>query len=249
MSNLIIWYIICALIITILTVVSVRFKFSKKTVFIIMACVSFVSEMVKLFTHMEPTYFSNGKLAGYYIAPASLPFHLCSLLIFAFFYLALSNNEAKQKVLVEFIVPAGLIAGLLGVIFATSGTSFTEPSPYQSFIYHSAVSWFALYFIITKQVDLNTKVYIRNMVVLFSLSIIMIWVNGILRVNVLTDDRFVNFMFMAKPPMDGLPLLNLDNGWPMYYMELGFVGIVLMTIVHLPYMIFEHKKVNIVATA
>lgn len=240
MPELLIWYVICAVLIAAMTFSSIKFKFSDKAVFGVMAGVSFLSEMTKILTHMEETYGNNGKFYGWYLAPASLPFHLCSILIFVFAYLLLSNNEKMKKNLMEFAVPIGFLGGLLGVAFATSGTSFNDPSAYQSFLYHAMVIWFALHFMIKGTVYLGVKTMNKNLITMFFLILFALWMNSILRNNVLTDNRFVNFMFLAAPPMKGLPLLNLDHGWAAYFSHLIFVGAVLIAFVHSPFIIMEY---------
>jgi len=243
MPNLIIWYIICITLITGLTFCSVKFKFSNKIVFGIMAGVSFLSEMTKILTHMDPNYYTRAdgteKFMGYFLAPAALPFHLCSIFIFIFFYLVLSKNEENKNWILSFIVPVGIIGGVMGVAFATSGTSFTDTSAYQSFIYHAVVTWFSLHFMITKKVNLGHKIYMRNLLMMFMLTICLIWVNSILRINAKLEGRYVNFMFLAYPPMEGLPLLNLNHGWTAYFFHLLFVGFLLVSIVHSPFIIME----------
>lgn len=239
MPNLIIWYIISVAIIAGLTVASVKFKFSNKMVFGIMAGVSFLSEMTKILTKMQPVYSNGGtKFMGYYIAPPALPFHLCSILIFIFFYLVLSKDETKKQWLLQFVVPIGLIGGLMGVAFATSGTDFTDPSAYQCFIYHSVVTWFSLHFMITRKVDLGHRVLSRNLLVMFMMTITILWINGFLRVYA-ENGRYVNFMFLAYPPVEGLPLLNLNHGWVPYFFHLLFVGVVLFSLAHSPFIVME----------
>lgn len=244
MVNLLLWYGICAILITGMTLLSTKLKFSRNTVFMIMAVVSFLSEAEKIVTHMEKTYMGNGEFAGYFIAPPALPFHLCSLLIFVFFYLALSKNEERKTKILQFVVPVGFLGGFLGVAFASSGTSFVKLDTYQSFLYHAFVVWFALHFMIKREVDLGKKQLFTNFGILFALSIVVLWINGILRVNTLVDSRYVNFMFLAKPPMSGLPLINLKHGWPAYYCHLMFVGSVLLTLVHSPFLVIECKTAS-----
>ncbi len=93
--------------------------------------------------------------------------------------------------------------------------------------------WFALYLIRTHQVNLNKKVWLQNIGTLFGLSIVMIWINGALQVY------DTNFFYVVRPPMEGLPILNLSRGWFVYYGILVFFGVMGLTLVHLPFMIKE----------
>jgi len=237
------WYLISVALIGILTFISLFFKMSRKTSFIIMAGISFISEIVKIFTHIDMRYKqSDGSFMGYYITPASLPLHLCSILIFIYFYLAFAKNETRIKQLMEFVAPVGLISGLLGIAFATSGTSFTTPDAYQCFIYHSMITWFSVFLMAKREVFLGYKVLIRNIATLFCLSIVMIWINGALSINAIANGNFINFMFLAKPPVNNLPFLTLDYGYIVYFIHLMVAGIALMFVISLPYIISEHKK-------
>ncbi len=207
-----------------------------------MVGVSIASELLKVFTHIDPVYREGTeKFMGYYITPAALPLHLCSLLIFLFFFLALSKNEERNNWLYHFFVPVGIIGGVCGIFFATSGVSFTEPYPYQAFIFHSVILWFAIYLMATKQVHLGLNVLVRNLVTLFSLSIVMIWINGALRINAIETGNSINFFFLAKPPVDNLPFLNLNHGYMVYYMHLMITGIILESLISLPYVIKDLK--------
>ena len=78
-TNHFIWMAICLVIIGLLTFLSIKFKFSLKTASFIMAGVAISSELLKIFTHMEPV--TNG---GMVIEPTALPLHICSMYIFVF---------------------------------------------------------------------------------------------------------------------------------------------------------------------
>jgi hypothetical protein len=36
----------------------------------------------------------------------------------------------------------------------------------------------------------------------------------------------INFMYTVKPPQDGLPYLNLDQGWFMYILKYALLAVV-----------------------
>ncbi len=227
-----IWLGICALIIAVLTFCSTKFKFSFRTSAFIMAAVSLASEMAKILSHMElvdPKDMSEGMV----IEATALPLHLCSLLIFVFFYLPFCKNERAKKYLTSLIVPIGLIGSLLALLMATSGTNFAKPEPYQCFIYHAVMVWFAIYLVLSGEADLGVGSWLKNLGTLGALAVFMIWVNGALGVY------DTNFMYVVRPPADNLPILNLDRGWYVYFLSLlacGFVGI---SAVHPPFMIKE----------
>ncbi len=230
-----IWIGICAVLITVMSIWSVKKKVSFRTAALIMAGISIGSELAKIFSHME---FVNGENAadGMVIEAGALPFHLCSLFILAFFYLPFAKNEKFKAYLLNLIVPVSFVGATLAILMATSGTDFTQPYAYQCFVYHAGMLWFSIYLVATKRVRLGCRAWLTNAVSLLCLSLVMIWVNGLLQ----TYDT--NFFYVVRPPVEGLPLLNLDHGWYAYFAALigcGFVGI---TLVHLPFLIAEEKK-------
>lgn len=233
-----IWIGICILFIASLSYVSIKNKYSFKKASFIMAAIALVSEVSKIMSHMS---YVNGENAmdGMVVEASSLPFHLCSLLIFAYFYFPFAKKDTLKKYLLGLVVPIGLIGATLAIVMATSGTNFKEPYAYQCFLYHSGMIWFSIYLIASKEVDLGKKVWLRNLISLFSMSIVMIWVNGILQ------EYDTNFWFVVRPPREGLPLLNLDNGWYAYFFTILGLGFLLVSLVHLPFIIKERNAKNI----
>ncbi len=229
------WIGICIFLISVLTYVSLRMKFPFRTATIIMAVVAFVSETTKILTHME---FVNGKnfSRGMVLDAGALPLHLCSLLIFAFFYLPFAKDGRLKRFIVSLTVPVGLIGSLLAILMATSGTKFSAPEPYQCFIYHAVLTWFAIYLVATKQVELGKRAWLTNLLTLLALTVSMIWVNSLLQVY------DTNFWYVVRPPVKGLPLLNLERGWYAYFGTLLLLGLLCLTAVHLPFMIKEKRK-------
>lgn len=222
---------ICAVFIGVLLFLSLKFKFSYKTAARIMAVISVLSELCKIFTHIE-----EPKGGGGVLGPEFLPLHLCSILIFLIFYCALSKNESRVKQVTSFCLPVCIWGGLLAILMATSGVNFAKPFAYQCFIYHAALVWWALYLLCTKHVDLGCKAYGRNLAVLSCMLFVMIWVNSAL------SEYNTNFWYVVRPPVKGLPLLNLDNGWFAYFCTLVVIGLFAVTVTHLPAMIKERRK-------
>ncbi len=233
--NHFIWIAICALFIVVLTYFSLKNKFSYRTATFVMAGIAFASETSKILSHME---FVNGVDAseGMVIEATALPLHLCSVLIFAFFYLPFVKNEKLKNFILSLTVPVALVGGTMAILMATSSVRFDIVEPYQCFIYHSGVIWFAIYLIATKQVYLGKKAFFANALTLFAASVVMIWVNGALQAY------DTNFLYVVRPPAENLPVLNLNHGWYVYYASLLVVGILGLGIVHLPFMLCEKKK-------
>lgn len=230
-TNHFIWMALCVVLIVVLLVVSIKFKFTFKTATIIICCIIGASEFAKIMYSMKPATDS-----GMVISAGALPFHLCSVLIFIFAYLLVGKNEKILNALKSFVVPAGILGGLLAILIPTSGVGFNQIQAYQCFIYHSSILWYAAYLIVTKQADLGLKAYLRNMGILALLAVFNIWVNGALQAY------NTNFMFLVRPPVEGLPIINLNNGWYAYFFTLIVIAIVLIGLVHLPSIIIEIKN-------
>ncbi len=230
-----IWIGICIVLIAGLSYLSLKKKFSFRTAALIMAGIALVSEISKICSHME---FVNGVDAskGMVLDAGSLPFHLCSLLIFAFFYLPFAKEGRLRSFILSLTVPVGLIGAALAILMATSGTDFRKINAYQCFIYHAGMTWFAIYLVATKQVELGKKAWLRNLAALFGMVVVMLWVNSALQVY------DTNFWYVVRPPVKGLPLLNLDNGWFAYFGALLLLGFVGVTAVHLPFILREKKQ-------
>lgn len=244
-GNHFIWIAICLVIIGALTFCSTKFNFSFRTSAFIMAGVSLASELSKVFSHMN--YVNGVNVSdGMVIDAGALPLHICSIFIFLFFWLPFSKESKFRKYIINFFIPIGLIGATLSILMATSGVNFAKPFAYQCFIYHSVMIWYAIYLIQSKNTDLGIKSWITNLISTFALAIVMIWVNGLLAVY------DTNFLFVVRPPVDNLPILNLNNGWYAYFFTLVAIGFVGITLVHLPSMIIEmknNKKAKALATS
>ena len=231
-----IWIGMCIVLIAILLFISLKFKFKKKTALYIMCGITVASELLKLFTNIIMVYDEYGNLYRGFIDPKALPLHLCSFFIFIFFFMLFNKNEELEKKIISFFVPIGLIGAILAILFATTGVEFTSPITWQNFIYHAGMIYLALYYMITKQVDLGLKAYIRNLIILCFLVIVMIWVNGAL------SAYDTNYFFVCRPPAKNLPFLNLKSGWHIYFLRIVFCGLLFETIICLPYIIKEKKN-------
>ncbi len=226
-----IWMGLCAVFIGGLLLISLKCKFSYKTAATVMSLICVASELCKIFTHIEEPEEGGGVLG-----PQYLPFHLCSILIFLIFYCAMSKNEERVKSVTSFCLPVCILGGVLAILMATSGVDFLKPYAYQCFVYHAGLLWWALYLLITKQVELGRRAYLRNLGIMGCLVFVMLWVNSILSVY------DTNFFYLVRPPVEGLPLLNLDNGWYVYFLTILVLGVLGITMVHLPAMLKERKK-------
>lgn len=66
----------------------------------------------------------------------------------------------------------------------------------------------------------------RNLTISTGLAFGMIYVNGALSVY------GTNFMYLVRPPLEGLPYLNLESGWYAYFLRLIALGAAIVTVFH-----------------
>ena len=229
--NHVIWLGLCALGIVLGLAAAEKKNISAKTAGTVMCAISVFSESCKMMTHMLPS-----PQGGFALDPNALPFHLCSMQMFIVFFITFAKPSPLREKVVSFSVPAALLGGIMAMLIPTDGVDFRDPLAYQCFIFHAGLVWLALYFIRTRQVDMGRKAYGRNLLILLGLAGLMIYVNGALFAY------GTNFMFLTRPPMEGLPILNLDHGWYGYFLSLAALAVVLMTLAHLPFMLSERKE-------
>ena len=60
--------------------------------------------------------------------------------------------------------------------------------------------------------------------------------------NSVLEKYKTNFLFLRVPPMDNLPLLNLNNGWYVYFITLAIIACVLTLLVQLPFMLLNKRS-------
>ncbi len=231
-----IWLAISALIVVALYIISKKFSFSLNTVLSIMCIICIISEVTKILVTMI-----DGTNGGKVLNPESLPFHLCSIQIFFIFGIKFFiKSEKVKQTLYNFIVPTSLIGATISLFIPTAGVSFNVILVYQYFIYHAFLIFFALYLIREKIVVFTVKTLMVNYCLLLLLVLLNIWVNSFL------SYAGTNFMFVTKPPIEGLPILNLNHGWFIYLLTLLILGVSLMGLFHLPFILIERKNRKII---
>lgn len=234
--NHFIWLAISLCIIVIYLLINKFFKLSFKNNLVILFIVCIISEIVKIAVNIESQTYKVDKIA-YYLDVGDLPFHLCSIQIF--FVIALMffvKKESTKHVLLSFMFPTMLLGGIIALFIPTVGVSFSKVQVYQFFIFHAFIVAFALYLIIHKIVILDFRALFRNFGILALLVYIVFCINSMLR------NYNANFFYLSRPPMDNLPLLNLNNGWFCYFFTLLLIGIVSLTLLQLPFILINKKK-------
>lgn len=229
--NHFIWLGLCTLAIVFGLAAAEKKHIDSHTAGMVMLVICGLSETCKILTHMLPS-----PEGGCALDPNALPFHLCSMQIFIVFFITFAKPSPTRDRVISFSVPAALLGGIMAMLIPTDGVSFLDPLPYQGFVYHAGLVWLALYFLRTKQVDMGRKAFVRNLLILLCLAVIGIYINGAFFAY------GTNFLFLTRPPLAGLPYLNLNGGWYGYLLRLAALAVVLMTLVHLPFIIKERGK-------
>ena len=226
-----IWIGLCAVFVFLFTLLARRKKFSLKLAGAVMTAICAVSEVSKIMSDMV-----ESPEGGRFLDPQSLPFHLCSLMIFAVLYITFGKEGKVKQAVVDFVAVAGTLGSICAILIPTNGVDFAKILAYQCFVYHAGLLWFSIYLIASGHARLGARAFGRNMLILLSLIFLMIYINSVLSVY------DTNFMYLVRPPMENLPFLNLDHGWYVYFLHLLSLGILIITLFHLPFLLREKKS-------
>ena len=209
-----------------------KFKPSTKTLFTIACAFCIASEVVKLFCVLIQGERVNEH--GTFIKETDLPFHLCSMQIFLALLGRFTEKESVKNFCATFMVPTAILGGIAAMMIPTISTQFTNPRSYQYFIYHAALVWFGIALIVLGKVKLDLKALGQTLVGLFGAVMIGLYING--------WTQCTNFLYLSAPPMDGLPVLNTDNGWFVYFLSYMGVAICIIALFFLPFIIYGKVK-------
>lgn len=221
----------CCLLIATATTLSVKFRLSSKKASVIFTVICVASEVTKDMVCMVPSNYG-----GYVLDQDDIPFHLCSVVVFFMVGIVLTQNDKIRENLMYIVVVIGTVAPVFALVIATEGSDLTRIITYQYFIYHSALMWFSLHHIISGQVRIGKRSFKT------SICFISIFVPFLLYINSALSVYGVNFGFVRQPPMEGLPILNLEHGWYAYFATLLIIAYGSIILVHVPYMITEIIK-------
>ncbi len=213
-----------------MTIRSVKKPFSLKTAGYIMTVICLLSEISKMMSEM-----TEGIKGGMVLDPASLPLHLCSLMLFGVLFVTFGKDGAVKQAVMDFLAVMGTLGSICAILIPTNGTDFTKLLAYQCFVYHAGLLWFSLYLILSGKAKLGVRSLWRNMLLLCGLVVVMLYANSILSVY------GTNFMYLVRPPMKNLPFLNLKSGWYVYFLRIVALGASLITLFHLPFILRERR--------
>ncbi len=179
--------------------------------------VGLASEVVKIFFYIIQ---NEGEYGGV-LPKTDLPFHLCSIQIIFILVVNFSKSQKIKDVLLAFMLPSGLIGGAAAILIPTSSALTYWVITCQYFLYHVALICFALSILLDKEKKLTVKDYRACLIFIFALMFFAIYINSITYdVYYLADgtkkEIIPNFMYVVKPPQEGLPFLTNEHGWFVY---------------------------------
>ena len=222
-----VWLAVCTAAIVVGMIFSVKKNLSLHGGLTIFCAMCIASELVKIFFVLIREERLNDN--GVYIKETDLPFHLCSMQIFCAFIARFTKSEKVRDFFVQFMIPTGLLGGLAALLIPTITCSFANVRTYQYFLYHAGLMWFAIFAITKKRNELGFKTFLKVLGGLGVAMVFAIYINGF--------TQNTNFLYVAAPPMDGLPVLNMDNGWFVYFLSYLAVVIVVLLLFFAPFWI------------
>ena len=220
-----IWLGVFALIITIALILCKKYEVSKEKVNKIVLIIGLVGKII----HIGLSMIESEK-GGMVIKQNQLDFHLCSIQIYLIISVYVIKNKKVTDIIKGFMVPSMVIGALLALLIPTEGVDVLRPRVWQYMIIHANLVFYGFYLMLIEKVDLSFKTYKRNLLFLIIFAYIGLNMNSILAAY------GANYLYLRVPPMDNLPILNLNNGYFVYIIHLVSVAILLITLVHLPFM-------------
>ena len=173
---------------------------------------------------------------GYVINQTQLSFHLCSIMIYTVIFTNMIKNRKVVDTLKSFMVPCLFIGAAMALLIPTEGTDPAVPRVWQYMLIHGVLVFYGIYLAAVEKVDLSFRAYFNNLKLLLSVTLLAFLMNSVL------EPYKTNFLFLRVPPMDNLPLLNLNHGWYVYFLTLTAVACTLMLLVQLPFMAWGARK-------
>lgn len=171
------------------------------------------------------------EFGGYVLDQTQLSFHLCSIMIYAIIFVNMIKHERVIRVLKSFMVPCLFIGALMALFIPTEGADFTVPRVWQYMLIHGVLVFYGIYLATVERVDLSMRAYVNNLKLLCGVALVASLMNSVL------EQYQTNFLFLRLPPMENLPILNLNHGWYVYFVSLAAVACLLTLLVQLPFML------------
>ena len=173
---------------------------------------------------------------GYVLNQTQLSFHLCSIMIYTVIFTNLIEDKRVISVLKSFMVPCLFIGAAMALLIPTEGVDPAKARVWQYMLIHGVLVFYGIYLAFVERVDLSFRAYRNNLKLLLCVTLVAFMMNSVL------EQYKTNFLFLRVPPMNGLPILNLNHGWYVYFLSLAAVACILMLLVHLPFMVMGAWK-------
>ena len=226
-----IWLGAIAVLIAVALIIVTRLKISHRAV----GKATMIALIILKLFHMSLSM-KESPFGGYVLNQTQLSFHLCSIMIYTVIFTNLIKNEKLINTLKSFMVPCLFIGAAMALIIPTEGVDPSVPRVWQYMLIHGVLVFYGIYLAAVEKVDLSFKAYFNNLKLLLCVTLVAFLMNSVL------EQYETNFLFLRVPPMDNLPLLNLDNGWYVYFLTLAAVACILVLLVQLPFMIWNSRK-------
>ncbi len=226
-----IWLGVIAVTIALALVLLKNFKVSNRTVG---KATMIILIILKLF-HMSLSMKAS-EYGGYVLNQTQLSFHLCSIMIYTVIFTNMLKNEKLIATLKSFMVPCLFIGAMMALLIPTEGVDPATPRVWQYMLIHGTLVFYGIYLAFVERVNMSFKAYLNNLKLLLGVTLVATLMNSVL------EAYKVNFLFLREPPMENLPILNLDNGWYVYFLSLAAIACLLMLLIHLPFIITDALK-------
>ena len=188
-----------------------------------------ICALITLVCKIEKVFFFIGAGHRYH-----LPFNLCPFqifLTFLIFFLALSDPPKKRRAMLAFMYPTMVGIGFMGMLIPYAANEFHglfDIATYRYFIYHALLVFLGFYIYFSKPIRFSITDFGTALAQVSMIPIFAVWMNGFFG-----WDPMVNYMFVVRPPMNGLPILNLNNGWPAYMLSLVWIGLTILALCYI----------------
>lgn len=190
----------------------------------------------------------NESIINCYVPRTEAPFHLCSIQPFFFLIFKWSKSERLKQTLYRLTFPTCLFGASISLILCTVECSFINPQSYEYFIFHGALVVYAITMYKKRLINVSLAGMFQTMILLLILFLASIPLNSVLsdtglligsnQVNLF----YTNFFYSLRPPLDGLPVLNLKYGWYVYFIHMVICGMLLIAACYLPLYIIKRIK-------
>ena len=136
------------------------------------------------------------------------------------------------------MVPCLFIGAAMALLIPTEGTDPSVARVWQYMLIHGVLVFYGIYLATVEKVDLSFKAYWNNLKLLACVTLLGSLANSVL------EQYETNFLFLRVPPMENLPILNLNHGWYVYFVSLAVIACVLTLLIHLPFIVLNarHKR-------